>query len=369
MTNPLDYIKYFDAIQNAWSNLRADVISHLIAALGLYLLAGMPCPSFTTSDFGSMLTSPPIESLRQAGLLVYLPVMLAAGIFIYGILLRAVGGCLSSVQFMLFPPRSQNWTTSRLVSDSDIETVALTLNRDDFTSADMQWRLSDLSLRYSMQPEMRPGSFILSVRQGRQHSLGYLRNGLVFLLGWITLYVVLPADGIGGTFVQGQFLSTVVLLLAFVLWARLRVLAMIRLLQGCEISTLAQMVRRDPELRLVVNRARRVYPDLRRRIRELRDEGRQGRRRPSLAAYARARLWGAKEVGDPYANLGRRGWPFRGTYEIGKRFAFDESRNQSYDRQWLSQYCAYCYYLVWERMQITSRVFRRLLGYLLTGAL
>jgi len=364
-----DLSKNFYTLQDTWSKMRADVISHGVVGVVLFAFLGVSFPhvAFFSIEPAKILDDSRFLLLKDTGLFFLLTLIPVGMIFIYGLVLRAVGAWLVSLQMILFSPRAESWMTSELVSDSAIETIALTLNREDFTLSDISQRLNDLTLKYMAQEKTAFDNFKKSIEQSGQNTSVYLGNSSVFFLMWTVLFVILPDDHPWLIANRTHFFPGAIFLLAFIVWARIRLTRFMGFFPQIQIAFVAQMARTDSELKPVIDKARESFPGAWERVAEIRAEERKRSQRPSLLAFLRARLGiGLKEkteIGDR-----RRGRPFTKIFEIGARFSWDTQQNQEYNASWIARYMAYCYYRFHQSLTRSLKSLWRLILYFITGA-
>ncbi len=369
MAGITDLSKTFYALQDTWSKVRADVISHGVVGVVLFALLGVSLPNVASFSIEpeQILKDSRFLLLKDTGLLFLLTLMPVGVIFIYGLLLRAVGGWLVSLQMILFSPRAESWMTSELVSDSAIETIALTLNREEFTLSDISQRLNDLTLKYLAQEKTAFDTFKQSIQQSGQNTSVYLGNSSAFFLMWVMLFVALPDDHPWLIANRAHFFPGAIFLLAFIVWARIRLTRLMGFFPQIQIAFVAQMVRTDSELKPIVDQARQSFPGVWERVAEIREEERNRSQRPSLLVFLRAQLGIGREE---KTGIGDRpnGRPFTKIFEIGARFSWDTEQNQEYNASWIVRYMAYCYYRFHKGVTRSLRSLWRLILYFITGA-
>ena len=346
METPLNITRTADALQDSWSKIRADVLSHLIIGSALLFLFDVTLPDHFLLDLRSDDFSKKqfLAFMERSELVPLMSVLAVFMVFIYGLLLRFLGKYSVLLHVALCPPKIDSLLPLHPKYVSALSFIATTMNTTEFSSLHFISFYNELLTKYSSLESKEYKKFMKSMENLQHGSSILLGNTSIFLVIWIALFLFLPTDSNWRADNSENFVAVLLFLLVTVLWARLRLYRAIREIPVLSISFVAMMVRKDPDFEHLSGLDASYRSKVRKRIEFLQSEKQNSDRRPSFMNFVKSRfVHHLKKYAIPKVHLDL-GWPLCEVYKTGMKFSFDSEQNQCYNGLWLKKYFAYCYY-------------------------
>lgn len=213
-----DFQETQEKLIGAWSEIRADLLSHVFAIVGLIFFGvTVPIIDFDPKQFEVILDSPAYKIAKDAGFVVLVGLLLFIILLIYRMLLRSVGELLIKLQgVILLPPNAPPPNNPRI--NAYFTRIASTLVIQDFTMLDLYAQAVVLLKKNSSELQAIYKTTPLS------DTRVYLRNASVFVVLWIFVFSLLPDDSDWVVGNSDKFWNVLFLLVFFLGWAWVRFL-------------------------------------------------------------------------------------------------------------------------------------------------
>ncbi len=98
-----DFAKLYSSLNTTWDKVRVDILSHAFL-LGVLFFLGVRFPLQLPVIDDSVMDLPIYKLAKDTNVLVLVPVAVALAVLVYGLVLRTLGGGLSTVFFPTFLP-------------------------------------------------------------------------------------------------------------------------------------------------------------------------------------------------------------------------------------------------------------------------
>jgi hypothetical protein len=398
MTSLLNIDQLYGSLQSTWDKIRADVFSHFLLFLVLLGVGTtVPAMPLLKIDPQQLMENHWFELAKETNILFLAPVAIIVLIVLYGAALRSIGRLILVFQAFVFPPPDYGPLLVKHVGRDHLATIALTLDKDDFTLDDIIQRMGELLLLYTAKRKEDVQSYQQNLGKLSKNAYIYAGNASTFLVAWILAFVLLPNSSEWKLDNQDLFWPVTVLLTGAVVWTWTRTRRTLSMLPVIQTSYISLLLRSDPDMKSDISRSNERYSQIWRRLEDLQSDEEEKQRRssqdPSLGRFLRYYLKESRSgVEDEIRHSGNgvekspaplwyprryrilrqdeplRGLPFRTLYWVG--YIFETSNTEFLDRagRWLTGYFAYLYYRTHNQFtSILRRVWQFLTFYLRGG--
>jgi hypothetical protein len=325
----MQVFELYDQFTTGWARIRAHITSHLIAAALLWLIGfKLTLPTITTADLQQLAAHPLYGWFQSIGFVALVSFSIALLVGLYAIALNGIGNLLFAGFNMLFPPQLALDDTRRLAPRDALFTIAATLDEGQREPHDLARRFSELQTAYPISDPDGYKTATVDKSTLQRDATTQLRNALVFFFAWWLVPLAFPRHPVALA-INDVFWPGFLVLLAYVLMARARLMFALRVTIASLYSTVAAMVLRDESqaARLAAARAEPAP------IRQLVDSFQQEEcdsGRPSIQRYLRALTGRGADGAGPKSGGILDGW---------YRFGGDEKANRDYrDPAWPFRY-------------------------------
>jgi hypothetical protein len=268
----LDVAKAYESLQTLWTQIRADVLSHLVVAFLVFRILGVTVPPMPWShiDPEGVMGNPYFKLAKESGLLLLVPLFALLVIAVYVSVLHAVGTALFSLVLVLGPIRGIRWVLSPMISTKDLTALAATLDHENFTLEEIEQAFPHLVSKYQITRKDEFASYNQAFQKVSRNSARYLTNCLFFLCVWLLIFLLSPGDNAWieqNRHLFSRVAGLLAVLSAFALW---RTLSSIETTMAGIAIAAAWCVQTDPEFSANLADSKRTA--IANRITQLRDD-------------------------------------------------------------------------------------------------
>lgn len=346
MNELLDLEKVYGTLYSTWDKIRVDILSHAFVIFTLFFMArvSLPRPSLTSIDAACVLENSYFKLAKESGLLLLAPVVVLAVVIAYGLLVRTIGGWITSFLTIVFTTPNDPIVAGD-VETVDLVTIAATQGSSKwshFTVGDLRGAISDLMLRYS---NVKLPKFV------GKDALLYVGYASVSLLCWLLLLALLPESFTWRQKNQNRLLLEGLFLLIFFIGSWLRYREAVRKLPAGIASFVAANVRADDNMKPVLAEAESHLAEITQQVERLK----QPMHSPSILRYLEARFSTRSTTAKPEQDNKPGG--LRRLLQEGHEFGTNPRLNQTYNEQWLQGYFAYLTYRLVQFVRVSLMQF------------
>jgi hypothetical protein len=414
VTSLLNIDQLYGSLQSTWDKIRADVFSHFLLFLVLFGLVGVTVPTMSLPKISAqqLMGNDWFELAKETNLLFLVPIAAIVLIVLYGALLRIFSRFLVTLVAFVFLPQDYRPLLEKEIGKDHLLTIALTLDKDDFTLDDIFQRMGELLLLYTTKRKEEVQTYQKNIGKLSKNAYVYAGNASTFLVAWILLFVLLPNGSEWKLDNQHLFWPVTLLLMGAVVWTWMRTRRALFKTPILQIIYVSLLLRSDPDMKSDISQSNERYSQIWERLEKLLSDEEEKQQRssqgPSLIEFLRYYFSetrsGVEDEKAPRKKPARlrdrfEGFPFSSLYWMGHSFErsnaedplfekddaerplsgkavvkFPLFRNykaepQKYAGAWLVGYIAYLYYRIHIRsISFLRRMWQFLLFYLRGGA-
>jgi hypothetical protein len=271
MTTLLNIDQLYGSLQSAWGKIQADVFSHLLLFLVLFGFIGVTVPAIPLRkiDPQQLMENSWFVLAKETNTLLLIPVAVIVIVLLYGALLRIVGSFLWTLQGIVLAPENYGPLLLRNAGTDNLSTIAMTLEKEDFTLDEILNRTGELSFLYRAKRPEDVKSFEEGLGKLSKNAGIYTGNVTMFLLVWILLFILLPDTVEWKKDNQEHFWLVSLLLTGALMWTWVQARRALRMLPIVQTVYISLLLRSDPDMKDDLSQSNNKYSKVRERIGEL----------------------------------------------------------------------------------------------------
>jgi hypothetical protein len=356
-----DVLEFYDKLTTTWQRIRADIVSHALAALLLWLIGfDPPLPEADLADFGALQSHPIFPAIQGVGLVALASLALAFGLAVYAVFLREAGRLPVSLLMLLFPPQLSLGRVRSIIPRSALARIAGTLDPHERDPSAVERRLGELMARYSTNQPDEMRRLLESHEETKRDALTYFGNSAAFLVIWILAPLLLPEDSRWAMAISDVFWPGVLALGLYVLLARARLVLQLRLTLALSAMAVATLIEKDEEFAARLAEARADPEAVNELVDRYRRDGAREESEPSLRAYLIARF--GRKARAAMARRRERPGPMRRAIDDLRRFGRAADQADYADPNWVFKYLGWCGVRCLDRLHNAGKAMLQALG-------
>lgn len=336
----MNVIEIYDQFTTTWEQIRANILSHAIAAGLLWFVGFAPSlPDIGLADLAAVQAHPIYPMIKGVGFLALVSFGLALAIGVYAIVLREVGRILLSAVMIFIPPALSLSRSRKFVPRDALFNIAATLEGGTHQARDLESRMFELLATYSVSRPEETQSLLIGHEEMQHDANTHLRNAAVFVLAWISAPWIFAEGSAFVLSIEASFWSGLLVLMCYLLIARARLLFGLQFATVWSAKAVATLVQRD-ELFADRLTTARLNPEPYWRLVDLYLGEERDDSNPSLLDYLKSRV--GKQAADADPDSIERPGRLQTAFRDLRRFGWDEEVNRDYeDRVWLLRYAGW----------------------------